>query len=271
MREICLSDGEFARFQRFIHQAAGIQLAAGKKVLVSNRLSPRLRARSMPSFSEYFRLISDAAEAQEMQTAIDLLTTNETYFFREPKHFEFLRGTLMRRANAARPFRVWSAASSSGEEAYSVAMLLDDCLGHQPWEIFASDLSTRMLEQARRGQYPLARTTNIPSEYLRSYCLKGIGPEDGTLLVIPELRSRITFAQVNLTQPLPQNGSFDVILLRNVMIYFDLDTKRAVVSRLVERLQPGGHFLVGHSETLHGIDDTLQAVAPAIFCKPAAR
>jgi chemotaxis protein methyltransferase CheR len=267
--EITLSDGEFSRFQRFIHEAAGIALSDAKKSLVSSRLAGRVRARDLPSFGDYFRLITSGGEAQEMQTAVDLLTTNETYFFREPKHFEFLHKLLSARAATSRPFRVWSAASSTGEEAFSTAMLLADRLGDQPWEIFGSDLSTRVVAKARTGHFSLERADLLPQQYLKKFCLKGTGPQQGTMLVTSELRARVRFEQVNLAQSLPDVGLFDVIFLRNVMIYFDKDTKSAVVARLLDALQPGGHFLIGHTETLHGINSTLESVATAIYRKPA--
>lgn len=266
--ELDISDGEFLRFQRFIYDTAGIQLSDAKKALVTNRLASRLRARGMASFGDYYDLITAGGEAQECQTAVDLLTTNETYFFREPKHFEFLRALLTRQPPANRGFRVWSAASSSGEEAYSIAMLLADVLGNQPWEIFGSDLSLRVLARARKGQFPMERANNVPQDYLRRFCLKGTGPEAGTLLVTSDLRSRVRFEQVNLVRQLPNVGQFDVIFLRNVMIYFDKDTKAAVVERLLGALRPGGHFIIGHSETLHGINDSLQTVATSVYRKP---
>jgi chemotaxis protein methyltransferase CheR len=266
--EITLSDVEFSRFQRFIHEAAGIAMSDAKKSLVSSRLAGRVRARELPSFGEYFRLITSGHEDLEMQTAVDLLTTNETYFFREPKHFEFLHKLLDAGVPKGRPFRVWSAASSTGEEAYSVAMLLADRLGDAPWEIFGSDLSTRVIARARMGHFSMERADLLPQQYLKRFCLKGTGPQAGTLLVAGELRARVTFDQVNLAQPLPNVGLFDVIFLRNVMIYFDKETKSAVVSRLLNALVPGGHFLIGHTETLHGINNDLESVATAIYRKP---
>ncbi len=266
--DISISDSEFARFQKFIHEKAGIRLSEAKKPLVSGRLAGRLRVRDVSSFSDYFALISVAHEAAEMQVAIDLLTTNETYFFREPKHFDFLRQHVSGWPATGQPFRVWSAASSSGEEAYSIAMLLEDRLGARPWEIFASDLSTRVLASARRGQYSMERASGVPPEFLRRFCLKGKGSESGTLLVARELAAKVEFAQINLNESLPDVGMFDVIFLRNVMIYFDTETKRAVVTRLLEKLRPEGYFFIGHSETLHGIDESLETIAPAIFRKP---
>ena len=259
-----ITDTEFGHFQRFIFEAAGITLSSAKKALVSGRLAKRLQARRLSSFTDYFALLSSGVDAEEVQMAVDLLTT---YFFREPKHFELLRD-LARTAPRTHPFRIWSAASATGEEAYSMAMVLADTLPHQPWEVVGSDISTRVLQRARTGHYPLERTRQVPAAYLKRFCLKGIDSEAGTLLVDRSLRQRVAFSQVNLNEALPNMGAFDMIFLRNVMIYFNGDTKRQVVARLLATLRPGGHFCIGHSESLNDIDDTLTTIAPSIYRKP---
>ncbi len=266
--DIAITDHEFSRFQTFIYDAAGIKLTSAKKALVSSRLMKRVHARALKSFGAYYDLIASGADPLEVQTAVDLLTTNETYFFREPKHFEFLKRVIEARSANAGTFRVWSAASSSGEEAYSIAMLLDDVLGTRPWEILGSDLSAQVLARAQTAHYVEERATHIPPEYRRRYCLKGVGPHAGTLLVCKELRARVCFKQINLTRTLPQVGLFDVIFLRNVMIYFDDETKRSVVMRLLETLAPGGHLLIGHSETIARLVDGIEIIAPSIYRKP---
>lgn len=262
-----ITDQEFNRFQRFIFEAAGISMASSKKALVSGRLSKRLQVRQLKSFTEYFNLLSSGQAREEVQTAIDLLTTNETYFFREPKHFELLK-KLAQSHKSSQPFRVWSAASSTGEEAYSMAMVLADALDHSPWEILGSDISTRVLQRARAGHFPMERARNIPQPYLKRFCLKGMDEQDGTMLVERALRQRVRFIQANLNEALPQLGMFDVIFLRNVMIYFNGDTKRQVVARVISMLKPGGYFCIGHSESLNDICDALVPVAPSIYRKP---
>jgi chemotaxis protein methyltransferase CheR len=263
-----MSDAEFAQFQRFIYEAAGIALNGARKAMVAGRLASRLQPCRAGSYGEYLQLLKSGGAPLEVQTAVDLLTTNETYFFREPKHFEFLRGVLTNGAPRRAAFRVWSAAGSSGEEAYSIAMLLEDCLPGCPWEVLASDISTRVLERARSGHYPLTRTDQMPPGYLRRFCLKGQGAQAGTLLIERSLRARLRFEQVNLNKPLPPLGSFEVVFLRNVLIYFDLRTKQQVVHRVLDTLRPGGWLFIGHTETLSGICDTLERVGPAIFRKP---
>ena len=263
-----ITDTEFGRFQRFIFEAAGITLSSAKKALVCGRLSKRLQAKGLSSYTEYFELLSSGKSAEEVQTAVDLLTTNETYFFRESKHFELLRGLALGALARPQPFRVWSAASSTGEECYSIAMVLADCLGSAAWDVVGSDISSRVLQRARVGHYPLERTRHIPPDYLKRFCLKGTGEQEGTLLVERQLRSRVSFAQVNLNTELPRLGSFDVIFLRNVMIYFNGDTKRQVVARVLSLLKPGGHFCIGHSESLNEISTAVLQVAPSIYRKP---
>ena len=266
---IAITDQEFTRFQRFIYDTAGISLSPAKKALVSGRLSKRVQHFQLGSYGEYFRLLESGKSAAEVQMAIDLLTTNETYFFREPKHFEFLRNQAIAHVPRHHAFRVWSAACSTGEEAYTMAMVLADCLGDAPWEITGSDISTRVLQRARAAHYSLERTKYIPRAYLERYCLKGIGEQEGTLLVCRPLRQHVQFMQVNLNMKLPQIGSFDAIFLRNVMIYFNADTKRKVVAQVVSQLKPGGYFYIGHSESLNDITDALRPVAPSIYQKPS--
>lgn len=263
-----ITDKEFALFQRFIFDAAGITLSPAKKALVMSRLSRRLDLRRLSTFAEYFKILSSGQDAQEVQTAIDLLTTNETYFFREPKHFDLLREQAEAARGRGQTFRVWSAACSTGEEAYSVAMVLAATLQNAPFEIMGSDISSRVLDRARTGHYPVSRTTHIPRPYLQKYCLKGTGSQQGTVLVDRPLRDRVRFMQVNLNATLPKLGSFDVVFLRNVMIYFSADTKRQVVERVLSVIKPGGYLLIGHSETLNELNSSAVAVAPSIYRKP---
>lgn len=267
---VAISDQEFAQFQRFIHEAAGISLSAAKKALVSGRLAKRLQHCQVRSYGDYFRLLASGSAGAEVQVAIDSLTTNETYFFRESKHFDMLREYVGKVHQRGQMLRVWSAASSSGEEAYSIAMVLADCLADAPWEVIGSDISTRVLEHARLGHYALERTTHIPPAYLKRFCLKGTGAQQGTLLIGRALRQRVQFLQVNLNTSLPRLGTFDLIFLRNVMIYFDRDTKQQVVGRVISLLKPHGRFVIGHAESLHGVTDLVQPLAPSIYSKGAA-
>lgn len=270
MTEAAITDAEFAKFQRLIYQIAGISLSDAKKVLLVGRLGKRLKALGLASFGEYYELVASGRDPQERQTMVDLLTTNETYFFREEAHFDFLRQHILPQHPAGQPFEVWSAASSTGEEVYTIAMVLADELGiHANWSILGSDISTHVLGIAQRGVYWLDRTRGLPTEYLKKYCLKGVRSQEGAFLIAPELRRHTRFMQINLNAPLPEIGQFHVIFLRNVMIYFDNATKRQVVARIVEKLKPGGYLIVGHSESLNGINDTVRPVKPTIYRLPA--
>jgi chemotaxis protein methyltransferase CheR len=260
-----IAEHEFGLFQRFIYEAAGISLSSAKKALVCGRLARRVQHCNLSGYGAYFRLLASGEAPAEVQIAVDLLTTNETYFFREPKHFDWLRRIATTRREPAQPFRVWSAASSTGEEAYSIAMVLADCLGRRAWQVTGSDISARVLERARIGHYSMRRASRVPKEYLKRFCLRGVDEQEGTLLIDRQLRQRVQFCQVNLNDSLPPLGSFDVIFLRNVMIYFNDETKRRVVERLVALLKADGWLLVGHSESLHGINETVEQVAPAIY------
>jgi chemotaxis protein methyltransferase CheR len=262
---VVLQEKEFAQFRDLIYRIAGISMSPAKKPLVTSRLAKRLRHYGLSSYGDYFQIITADTGKTELQMAVDLLTTNETHFFREPKHFDFLRQHIIPLRNPGKPLRIWSAACSTGEEPYSIAMQLDEVLGNAPWEIVASDLSTIVLEKARAGLYPLERMLEIPQYYLSNYCLKGTGTQEGTLLIERKLRERVQFMHYNLTEAPPKLGEFDVIFLRNVMIYFDQDTKRQVVSRLLSLLRPSGYILVGHSETLNGISEDVRLVQPAVY------
>ena len=265
-----ITDAEFARFQTLIYKIAGISLADTKKVLLVGRLGRRLKHFELSSFAEYYRMVASGNADDELQTMVDLLTTNETYFFREEAHFEFLTQTVLVRHPPGSPFNVWSAASSTGEEIYTISFVLADTLGlDAAWNVTGSDISTAVLAKAQRGQYWLDRTRGLPQGYLRKYCLKGVRSQEGSFMIAPEIKRHTKFMQVNLNKTLPSLGMFHVIFLRNVMIYFDADTKRQVVARLVEQLHPGGYFIVGHSESLNGLTDTLRAVKPTIYRLPA--
>lgn len=263
-----LQDHEFAQFRELIYRIAGISMSPAKKQLVSSRLAKRLRHHNFTSYGDYLRLITSPHGKPELQVAVDSLTTNETHFFREPKHFDFLRERIIPARKPGRGLRIWSAACSSGEEPYSIAMMLDELLGNEPWEVVASDISTQILEKARNGLYPAERIPEIPKPYLNRYCLKGVGEHHGTMLIEQSLRDRVRFMPHNLTETPAKLGEFDVIFLRNVMIYFDQETKRQVVSRLLPLLRPGGYFLIGHSESLNGVTDAVKLVVPAVYRKP---
>jgi chemotaxis protein methyltransferase CheR len=263
-----ITDSEFLRIRNLLKDLTGINLSDQKKALVVGRLASRLRHRRSANFSEYYRILCDPAEGDELQAAVDLLTTNETYFFREPEHFRILEEHIRSLRPVPLPFRVWSAASSSGEEAYSIAMVVAEALGGAEWEVQGTDISTRVLERARKGLYPMERTSGIPQALLRTHCLKGQGKYEGMLLVGKPLRQRVTFSQANLIQRLPPLGPFDVAFLRNVLIYFEPPEKKIVVDAVASRVKKGGLLIVGHSESLTGLPHNLIPIRPTVYRVP---
>ncbi len=267
MQLATLSDREFNQFKDLIFSKAGISMTPAKKNLISGRLASRLKAYELFSYSDYFTLLHSGQHPDEMRMMVDLLTTNETYFFREAKHFDFLRDTVLAMSGGQTPLRIWSAASSSGQEAYTIAMILAEYAGRRPWEIMGSDISSRVLEKARTGLYAISEAEDIPLPYLKRYCLKGLGPQEGTFLIHRDLRSRVQFSQINLNTALPPLGEFDIVFLRNVMIYFNNDTKREVIARLLGTIKKGGYLLVGHSESLNGIADGVKLISPSVYMK----
>lgn len=260
-----ISDIEFSRLRALVLQVTGISLSDQKKALVVGRLGPRLRHRKIASFGDYHHLLQSPSESDELQIAIDLITTNETSFFREAEHFEVLKDYIQQLRPIPFPFRVWSAASSSGEEAYTIAMVLSDSLGSAEWNVMGTDISTRVLERARKALYPMERAAAIPRKYLERYCLKGQGKHEGLFLVDRPLRERVSFVQANLCKPLPKLGPFQVAFLRNILIYFDLPQKKRVVEEVMAQIKPGGLLIVGHSESITGLCEGLTQVRPTIY------
>jgi chemotaxis protein methyltransferase CheR len=267
------SDRTFQQICTLMHETIGLSFNASKKPLIASRLAPRIERLGLRGYDDYLGLLHDEGEAAEFQMAVDLLTTNETYFFREPKHYELLEQELSARRSQA-PLSVWSAASSFGDEAYSTAMLLMDLqqagrIGPS-WQILATDISHRVLLSAKEGVYPEERLRHVSSERLRRYCLRGEGPSAGQAMVQDRLRERVRFGQLNLCQAIDGIGPFDVVFLRNVLIYFDADTKREVVNRVVATLKPGGLFFMGTAEGRVPGATPLTPIIPGAFRKPVA-
>lgn len=264
-----ISPDSFRKIRDLLHEQAGILLGDGKTVLVTGRLWRRLQILGCKSYEDYLALINSPTGREERALMIDLLTTNETYFFREPAHFKQLREQMIPRCSY-RPLRVWCAASSSGEEPYSLAMTLADSLGMNGWELLATDISRRVLDQAREGIYRMERLEHMPQQYLRDYCLRGVGDMAGRMVMSPKLRQKVKFAQHNLLNPLVGEGQFDVIFLRNVLIYFDQNTKQRVLDHLLQKLRPGGWLVLGHCETLSGLNSSLTLQRPSVYRAPEA-
>lgn len=262
--ETTLGAQAFGRLQRFFLEASGISLAEHKQALVEGRLRKRLVHHGLQDFDRYCDLLLSADAQEERQRAVDLLTTNETYFFREPEHFAMLAEDILP-GLSQRPVRVWSAACSSGEESYSLAMLLDDVLGTAKWDLIGCDLSATMVEHARRGLYRHQRLESLPPHYLKRYCRRGTGAYLGHLLIDRSLRQRVRFLRHNLFDEAPQLGCFDIVFLRNVLIYFDAQSKQAIVRRVIERMHPGSWLFIGRSESLQGLGLPLRRVESSLY------
>lgn len=258
-----LSPQTCRRLVGWFHEVSGIHLPEGKRTLVASRLRKRLAALRLNSFDAYCDYLEQQDDGGERQQLIDLLTTNETYFFREAAHFDLLVRLLKQRALPS-PLRAWSAACSSGEEVYSLAMTLSE---HAPggWDILATDLSTRVLHRARQGLYSAQRLEALPPGYLQRYFLKGSGRYEGMILVDRPLRARVRVAQHNLLHDAGKLGRFDLIFLRNVLIYFDAAAKQHILERILAQLEPGGYLFLGHAEALPHTHLALDRVAKSAY------
>ncbi|HEV2348766.1 MAG TPA: protein-glutamate O-methyltransferase CheR [Terriglobia bacterium] len=276
-----VTDADFELFQRMIEKETGIYLAPAKKTLLIGRLSRRLRDLGVPSLRKYYkRVLADPAEHTHM---VDCISTNETQFFREPLHFEFMERQIFPRwreqaAAGERPrkIRVWSAGCSTGEEPYSIAMTLRHHFPHAAgWqiEILATDISTRVLARARAGIWPVEKASHIPAPYLKSFMLRGTGSQQGRMKAGPEIQRAIRFEYLNLLEQaaLPHSAPYDLILCRNVLIYFQSDKKLQVVRGLLSHLTADGYLFVGHSESLNHLTDCVRSIVPTVYVQTPAR
>jgi chemotaxis protein methyltransferase CheR len=275
-----ITRGEFRRISEFMHEAAGVFLSDAKQALVVGRLSKRLGQLGITTFGAYLDFILKGNEA-ERQYCIDALCTNETHFFREPQHFDFLTRRVFpiwkqqrERDPSFRRLRVWSAACSTGEEPYSLAMVLaENFKPEEGWEIeiWGSDLSTKVLARAESGLFPIQRAAEIPLELRKRYMLRGTEEQEGRMAVKPALRSLVSFRQINLMDDrLPMQGKFQLIFCRNVLIYFDAPTKLQVVTKLGRFLDANGFFFLGHAESLVQTGGLARYGVPTVYTLPAA-
>lgn len=272
-----LTRKEYEAFRKLVYETSGINLGDEKMQLVRARLGKRLRERGLPSFGAYYKAVLDDPTGEELCSLLDAISTNTTHLFREKNHFDLLQKIIANwvadpaRRGRRNALRIWSAGCSSGEEPHSIAMLAHDALkGHPGIElkILASDLSVQMLSRAKVGLYEFHRVGTVPDPLKRRY-LKQV-PHDGktALQIVPELRRCITFARFNLMAPtFPFKHGFDVIFCRNVMIYFDRPTQEALVKRFATHLHDGGYLMIGHSESLNGVDHPLTYVEPTVYRK----
>lgn len=275
-----LSNKLFEQLSGFIHAEVGIKITPVKKVMLEGRLQKRLRKLGMRSFEDYCEyLFSDEGRSGELINMIDEVTTNKTDFFREPVHFDFLTSRVLpalvkgEKVSAANKLTIWSAGCSSGEEPYTIAMVVKnfmDADGVQPipFQIIATDISRRVLEKGQRAIYEEEKVVPVPAEIKRKFLLRSKNPGDGLVRVAPEIRSCVSFRRLNF-----MDGDFgfrekiDVIFCRNVIIYFDKTIQEKLLNKFCQCMKPGGYIFMGHSETLFGMDLPLEQAAPTVYKK----
>jgi len=263
-----LSQREFEKFSRLAYEHFGLDLPGSKQGLVAARLGKKLRELGLKSFQHYYDYVQADRTGAALEGMVDYLTTNHTSFFREPKHFEFLREVIFPALRSRPRIDIWSAACSTGEEPYSIAMAL---LEESPYEasvklrIKATDISNRALEKARCGLYADDRCQAIPQAMRQRYMVRS-GPDGFRFR--KEVQSLVEFERLNLMACLPAGYRCQVIFCRNIMIYFDRPTQQDLVERLSAHLDDGGYFLIGHSESLNSIRHTLEYLSPATYRKP---
>ena len=270
--EFQLTDKDFRFIRQFIAREAGIELSDAKRNLVYGRLSRRLRTLGLSSFSDYCKRL-ESVDDEELEHCVNALTTNLTSFFREAHHFDFLQQRLLPtllKEKREPVLRAWSAGCSTGEEPYSLAMVLAECVPPD-WSIklLATDLDSSVVATGAAGQYTLERITGISDARRKRWFLRGKGAQEGQVRVRQELRDRVTFRRLNLLEPWPMQQKFDFIFCRNVVIYFSKDTQRILFDRFADQLMPHGHLFIGHSETLYRVSDRFKPLGNTVYQRAA--
>lgn len=272
-----LTDKDFNKFSAFIYEVCGIKLPPIKKTMLSARLNKRLRHLQIDSFSEYLDYVmSPDGEAHELTSMIDVVSTNKTDFFREAKHFDFLTSVVLpeylarnKSGRLGRPLRIWSAGCSSGEEPYTIAMVLDDFCKRNPgldFTILATDINTEVLAHGEQAVYANETVEPVPAAFRNRYLMRGKGNQGGFHRIVPELRRKVTFRRLNfMDKDFQIKEEIDLIFCRNVIIYFDRKTQIELFEKFFRQLARGGYLFTGHSETLEGIIDRMQRVTSAVY------
>lgn len=273
-REYGFTAQHFEFLRKMVGNNAGISLSDTKRELVYGRITRRIRALNLDGFDDYCRLLAEKPDL-EMGNFINAITTNLTAFFREEHHFEFLRDVLipgwLRSAAGAPRVRIWSAGCSTGEEPYSIAMTLREEMPSgavQDVALLATDIDTNVLANAEEGVYDESRVQSLSRDRLQRWFRRGRGANQSKVKVVPELQALIRFRRLNLMEDWPLRGPLDLIFCRNVVIYFDKPTQRRLFARFAEKLKPGGHLVIGHSETLYNVSDAFELVGRTIYRKP---
>lgn len=279
-----MSNREFKRFSEFIYARCGIKMPPAKKTMLTARLLKRLRDLGLTSYGEYYDYVSSPdGRSKELVKMIDVVTTNKTEFFREAEHFDFLAKSALpalaasRQARSRRKLNIWSAGCSSGEESYTLAMVLTEFFNRMQngnrlldqFSILATDISTQMLTTAKKAIYRKETVESVPAMWRQKYLMRGKDSQKELRRVVPELRHCITFRHLNLMdKDFGIRARMDIIFCRNVVIYFDRQTQRKLFEKFYDQLVPGGYLFIGHSESLHGINERFQNVATTVYRKP---
>lgn len=260
----------FNEFCELIYAKSGIRLGPKKEALVAARMGKRIRALGLPSYEAYLEVVKRDDAEQELVEMLNAISTNVTHFFREERHFEILSSLLCDwQQKGQSEYRIWSAACSTGEEPYSIAMTAQAALSDlQGFKILATDLSTGVLDQARHGRYEQRHLEKVPQSYVRRFFSLDRDNPNRPYAVTDEQKRMVTFARLNLAKPpFPMKGNFDVVFCRNVMIYFDNEIRRALLSEIERLLKPGGYLMVGHAESLSGMLSSFRSVEPSVYVK----
>jgi chemotaxis protein methyltransferase CheR len=259
----------FNQFAEIAYDRAGIRLSPGKEALVGARVAKRIRALGLADPNQYLDYLLADGDGEELVHFLDVISTNFTSFFREPEHFDILAELVEKRLREGRTrLRFWSAASSSGEEPYSMAITIAEIVKGSAinWRILATDISTQILERAQHGRYPLSSLANLPKPMRARYFQMVERREDPVYQVSPEIRSTVVFRRLNLSAPpFPMQGPLDAVFCRNVMIYFDRRVRQGLIANVEQLLASDGLFLIGHSETLNGLETSFRALRPSVY------
>lgn len=275
MQLLRLKDKDFEKFSVLIYDKTGIHLKPEKKELLNARLGKRLRACQLTSFEKYYDLVMNDASGSELVHLINSVSTNFTSFFREIAHFDFLTSDVLPQlfksgGRQPRNINVWSSASSSGEEPYTLAMVIDQFMrthSGASCSILATDISTKVLGVAEKGVYPLERVEKMPKNFLHTYFQRGVGECSGYVKVKPNIRNLVTYRRFNLMDQFPWQNEFDVIFCRNVMIYFNKETQEELVRKFYQSLVPGGFLFIGHSESLGDMKTKFKQATTTVYQK----
>jgi chemotaxis protein methyltransferase CheR len=270
-----MTERDFRRLSEFVQKECGIKMPVSKKTMMEARLQRRLRALSISNYNEYCEFVfSPKGKESEIPHLIDALSTNTTSFFREPHHFQYLSSVVLpawwRQFGHGRELAVWSAGCSSGEEPYTLAMVLAEFQAEHNlfrWFVLATDINTQVLERAAKGVYPDDKVNSIPAQYRKKYLLRSKDRSKKLIRIVPGLREKIHFRRLNFMERFGFREPMDIIFCRNVMIYFERPVQERLLRNFLEYLHPWGHLIIGHSESVAGMDLGLRQVAPTVYCK----